>query len=138
MAARLVKLEVQLRRIEDDREPARRALGRGQKRHGLVGERLGTTGEAEAADELVAGRLPAAAGVGIAPALVLVALDGVGFDRRADVGDDLSVRLPSVAANVFHSRCAAYIDSVKAMPLTPAAALRRRQAGRRYWFPAGP
>ena len=33
-----------------------------------------------------------------------------------------SVRLPSVAAKVFHSRWAAYVDSVKAMPLTPAAA----------------
>ena len=34
-----------------------------------------------------------------------------------------SVKLPSVAANVFHSRWAAYIDSVKAMPLTLLAAV---------------
>src|SRR4051812_19922615 len=33
-----------------------------------------------------------------------------------------SVRLPSVAAKVFHSRCAAYDDSVKPMPLTALAA----------------
>ena len=89
MAARLVDLEVELARVEDDREPARRALRRGQERDGLVGERLGLLGEVEAADELVAGRLPAAARVRVAPALVLVAVDGVGLDRRADVGDDL-------------------------------------------------
>ena len=43
----------------------------------------------QAADVLVAGGVPAAAGVRVAPALVLVALDRVGLDRRADVGDDL-------------------------------------------------
>ena len=32
-----------------------------------------------------------------------------------------SVCDPSVAAYVFHSRWAAYVDSVNAMPLTPAA-----------------
>ncbi len=34
-----------------------------------------------------------------------------------------SVYEPSVSANVFHSRCAAYIDSVNTMPWTDAAAL---------------
>ena len=52
-------------------------------------ERLGLLGQAKSPDELVAGRLPAAARVGVAPALVLVAVDGVGLDRGADVGDDL-------------------------------------------------
>ena len=41
------------------------------------------------ADDLVAPGAPAAAGVRVAPALVLVAVDGVGLDAGPDVGDDL-------------------------------------------------
>ncbi len=89
MAARLVDLEVELRRIEHDREPAGRALRRRQQRDRLVGQRFGAVRQAETPDVLVAGRLPAAARVRVAPALVLVAVDGVRLDRRADVGDDL-------------------------------------------------
>ena len=54
VAAALVDLEVQLRRVEDDRAPAGRALRRGQQRDGLLGERLGAAREVEAADVLVA------------------------------------------------------------------------------------
>ena len=50
--------------------------------------------EIEAPDVLVAGRVPAAARVRVAAALVLVAVDGVGLDRRPHVGD----RLLGVAA----------------------------------------
>ena len=46
-------------------------------------------GQAQAADVLVPGRVPAAAGVRVGATLVLVAFDGVRLDRRADVGDDL-------------------------------------------------
>ncbi len=89
MPARFVHLQVQLRRIEDDGEPAARALRGGEQRHGLVGQRLGPIGEAEGADELVAGGVPAAARIGVRPALVLVAIDRVRLDRRTDVGDGL-------------------------------------------------
>ncbi len=51
-------------------------------------------GQMQAPDVLVTGGLPAAAGIGVAPALVLVALDGVRLDPGADVGD----RLLGVAA----------------------------------------
>ena len=82
-------------------------------------------GQIEAADVLVAGRLVAAAGVGVGPSLDLVALDGVGLDARADVGDDLLGLRAIAGGEVFHSRWAWYIDSVNAMPLT---ALRRPSA----------
>ncbi len=59
-----------------------------------LAERLDVIGQVQAADVLVARRLPAAAGVGVAPALVLVALDRIRLDARPDVGD----RLVGVAA----------------------------------------
>ena len=89
VAARLVDLQVELRRGEDDREAAGRALRRRQEFDGLLGERFGLLGEAETADELVARRVPAAARIRVGAALVLIAIDRVRFDRRADVGDDL-------------------------------------------------
>ena len=54
VAARLVDLEVQLRRVEDDREPTRRTLRRGEQLDGFLGQRLGPFGEPEAPDDLVA------------------------------------------------------------------------------------
>ena len=89
MAAALVDLQVELRRVEDDRPPAGRQLRRREQLDGLVGHALGRAGEVHRADVLVAGALPGAAGVGVAPALVLVAVDGVRLDRRAAVGDHL-------------------------------------------------
>ena len=89
MAARLVDLEVELARVEDDREPARRALGRGQELDGLLGEGPARSSRSRLRTILVAAGAPAAARVGIAPALVLVAVDGVRLDPGADVGDDL-------------------------------------------------
>ncbi len=89
MPARLVDLHVQLRRVEDDRPPAGRALRRGQERDRLLRVLLGVTEQVEASDVLIAGALPAAAVVGPAPSLQLVAVDGVGLDARADVGHRL-------------------------------------------------
>ena len=66
VAAALVDLEVQLARVQDDREAAARALRGGQQGDRFVGQRLGAVLEAEAADVLVARRLPAAAGVRVA------------------------------------------------------------------------
>ena len=86
MAARLVDLQVELRRVEDDREPAGRTLRRGQQLDGLLGQRLGVPGEVQAADVLVAGRVPATAGVRVGATLVLVAVDGVRLDRRSRRG----------------------------------------------------
>src|SRR6185503_2413649 len=45
--------------------------------------------EVESPDVLVAARLPATARIGIAPPLVLVAIDRVRLDAGADMGDDL-------------------------------------------------
>src|SRR6185503_20625378 len=89
MAARLVDLQVELRRVEDDREPARWALWRGQELDGLFGERSGGLLEPLAADDLVAAAAPPAARVRVAPALVLVTVDGVSLDAGTDVGDRL-------------------------------------------------
>src|SRR6185369_5616725 len=55
MAAALVDLHVELRRVEDDREPARRALRRTEQGDALLGQRARVAGQVEAADELVAG-----------------------------------------------------------------------------------
>ena len=64
--------------------------GRAEQRDRLVGERLGVADEVEAPDVLEAGRLErAAVAVRVAPALVLVALDGVRLDACADVGQRL-------------------------------------------------
>ncbi len=95
VAAALMDLHVQLRRVEDDREATRRALRRAQQCDGLARERLRVGGEVEATDVLEAGRFerPAVA-VRVAPSLMLVALDGVGLDARSDVGE----RLLGVAA----------------------------------------
>ena len=89
MAARLVDLEVELGRVEHDREPSGWALRRAEQRDGLFGHRFGAIPHAKAPDVLVAGGLPAAARIGVAPALVFVTVDRVGLDRRADVGDRL-------------------------------------------------
>ena len=89
MAAALVDLQVQLARVQDDRESAARALRRGQQRDRLVGERFRTLGEPERADVLVAGGLPTTARVGVRPALMLVAVDGVRLHGGPDVGDRL-------------------------------------------------
>ena len=120
VAARLVDLHVELRRVEDDRPPAGRALGRGQERDGLLGVLLGVAEQVERADVLVAGRLPAAAVVRPAPALVLVALDRVGLDARADVGDRLlgeaavarGERLPLALGRVLRLRVGDALDLV--------------------------
>ena len=88
-----------------------RALGRGQELDRLLGQRLGLIGKAETPDELVARGVPAAAA-------------NPGSERRwcsspstafASIAEPTwvmtcSVKLPSVAAKVFHSRWAAYID----------------------------
>ena len=63
--------------------------GARQQLDGLLGERFGLLGEAETPDVLVARRVPAAARIRVGAALVLVAVDRVRLDRRADVGDDL-------------------------------------------------
>ena len=63
--------------------------GRGQERDRLLGQRLGAIREAEAPDELIAGGLPATTRIGVRPALMLVAVDGVRFHGRPDVGDRL-------------------------------------------------
>ena len=72
------------------------------------------------ADVLVAGRLPAAAVVGPAPALVLVALDRVRLDARPDVGDRLlgeaavarRERLPLALGRVLRLRVGDALDLV--------------------------
>ena len=89
VAAALVDLEVELGRVEDDRPPPGRQLGGREQLDGLLGEPLRVSEEIEAADVLVPGGLEAAAGVGVAAALVLVALDRVRLDGRADVRDRL-------------------------------------------------
>ena len=94
VAARLVDLEVQLRRVEHDREPSGRALRRAEQRDCLLGHRLGALLHAETPDVLVAGGLPAAASIRVAPALVFVTVDRVGLDRGADVGDRLLGEAP--------------------------------------------
>ena len=57
--------------------------------NGLRGQRFGTLGQAQPADDLVAAATPATARVRVAPTLVLIAVDGVGLDARPDMGDDL-------------------------------------------------
>src|SRR5262249_47716603 len=90
VTAALVDLEVELRRVEDDGEATGRALRRAEQSDRLLGERPGAAGEVEAADVLVAGGLErSAVGVRVAPALVLVALDGVGLHTGPDVGEGL-------------------------------------------------
>ena len=89
VAARLVDLEVELRRVEHDREPSGRALWRAEQRDGLLGHRFGALAHAKTSDVLVARGLPAAPGIRVAPALVFVTVDRVGLDRGADVGDRL-------------------------------------------------
>jgi hypothetical protein len=64
-------------------------LGRREQGDRLVGKGLGALLEAEAADVFVAAGLPATARVRVAPALVLVAVDRIRLDSRADVGRDL-------------------------------------------------
>src|SRR5258705_315064 len=90
VAAALVDLEVELGWVEDDGEPARRALGRSQQRDAFLGQRARVADEVEAAHELVPGgpEWPSV-GVGIASPLVLVALDRVGLDAGTDVGERL-------------------------------------------------
>ena len=61
-----------------------------------LGDALGVAREVERADVLVAGRGPRAAVVGIAAALVLVAVDGVRLEAGADVRDHL-LRVAAVA-----------------------------------------
>jgi hypothetical protein len=52
-------LQVELARVQDDREPAARALRGGQERDRLFGQWLGAIREAEPPDEFIAGGLPA-------------------------------------------------------------------------------
>ncbi len=106
MTAALVDLEVELRGVEDDRPPAGRQLRRGEKLHGLGRDPLGRARQVERADVLVAGALPSAARIGVAAALVLLAVDGVRLDPGPTWVITCSVELPSLAANVFSSRWA--------------------------------
>ena len=104
---RLVDLEVELRRVEDDREPAGRALRRRQERDRLLGERLGAAREVEPADVLVAGR-PASRRRRPASSRRWCSSPSTAFASTAAPTWVMicSVNEPSVAANVFHSRCA--------------------------------
>ena len=94
--------------------------GARQERDRLLGVLLGVTEQVERADVLVAGRLPAAAVVRPAPALVLVALDRVRLDARADVGDRLlgeaavarGERLPLALGGVLRLRVGDALDLV--------------------------
>ena len=89
------------------------------------------------ADVLVAGGVPATARVRVAAALVLVAVDGVGLDRRSDVGDGLlgqaavgrGERLPLALGRVHR------LGEGDALDL--ARRPRRRPAGRRSCARAG-
>ena len=79
--------------------------------------------EVEAADVLVAGGLPAAARIRVAPALVFVAVDRVGLDRGADVGDRLLGEAAVASRRTSSIRAGRRsMDSVKTMPCTAAAA----------------
>ena len=113
MPARLVDLHVQLRRVEDDRPPAGRALGRGQERDRLLRVLLGMTEQVEASGR-TRSRPPASRRRCRASSVA-------GARRRRSAFASMpeptwvivcSVKLPSLAANVFHSRWAAYGDSV--------------------------
>ena len=68
--------------------------GAREQRDRLLGQGLGALLHAETPDVLVAGGLPAAARIRVAPALVFVTIDRVGFDRGADVGDRLLGKAP--------------------------------------------
>ena len=81
--------------------------------------------EVHAADELVAGRRPQAAVVGEAAALVLVALDRVGLEARADVGDDLL----GVAAVAGGERLPLALGRVQALGERDALHLVHRPVG---------
>ena len=94
VAAALVHLHVQLAGVEDDRAGARGERRRAEQLDGLARDPLRVRLEVHRPHELVAGRRPQPAVVREAPALVLVALDRVGLEARADVGD----RLLGVAA----------------------------------------
>src|SRR5206468_1067301 len=83
------ELEVEHRRVEDDRPAAGRQLRSGQELDGLLGVLLRMPGQIQAADVLVARRLKAAARVRIAAPLVLVAFDGVRLNRSPDLSQDL-------------------------------------------------
>ena len=105
VAARLVDLHVQLGGVEDDRPRARTGTAaRDSSSTASSASRSALLDEVEAADVLVAGGLEAPAAVGVAPPLVLVAVDRVRLDAGPDRVMTCSVKLPSVAANVFHSR----------------------------------
>src|SRR5688572_4618125 len=73
VAAALVHLQVELARVQHDRELAAGTLRRGEQRDRLVGQGLRAILEPQRPDELVACRLPATTRIGIRAALVLVA-----------------------------------------------------------------
>ena len=79
-------------------------------------------GQVEGADVLVPGRRPRAAVVGIAPALVLVAVDGVRLDARADVRDHLL----GVAAVARGERLLLALGAEDATPSRRCPSTRRR------------
>src|SRR6185436_18545119 len=93
-------------------------LRRGQERDRFLGVLLGVARQVERADVLVARGLVAAARVRVAPALVLVALDGVRLDRAADLRDHLlgeaavgrGEGLPLAVAGVDRLRVADALD----------------------------
>ena len=96
VAAALVHLHVELGRVQQD-GPRAGGQGRGgEQLHGLARDALGVAREVHRPDVLVAGRGPGPAVVRVAAALVLVAVDRVGLEARADVRDHL-LRVGAVA-----------------------------------------
>ena len=88
VAARLVDLQGQLRRVEDDRAAAGRQDGRGQERHRLLRQAGGPLHEVERADVLVAaGTVPA--GFRVAAPLHVVGIGGLHLQPGPHVRDDL-------------------------------------------------
>ena len=89
VAAALVHLHVELAGVQEDGARAGGEGRGGQQLDGLRRDALRVVRQLQAPDPLVACRRPGAAVVRPAPALVLVALDGVGLQAAADVGDHL-------------------------------------------------
>ncbi len=89
MAAALVDLHVELARVEENRARPGGERRRAEQLDGLARDPLGVLLEVHRPHELVTRRRPEPAVVGEAAPLVLVALDRVGLQARADVGDGL-------------------------------------------------
>ena len=94
VADRLVDLEGQLARLEDEVGGGLGALRGGEEGDGLAGHPLGVAGQVEAADDLVAAGLELAEGLGVRPALGLRLAHGGGVHAAAALDEVLADAVP--------------------------------------------